>query len=86
MSRSYRELQQAGMKARLEKLLENDHKKGFDDIDLMYVAKRLLDEVLEFHDALLGAPHNYEEMRRELADIGNFADMGILKCDREMKR
>ena len=45
--------------------------------------KQELDElVLEIH--VHGA--DPEKIRREFADLGNFADMGVLACDREIAK
>ena len=84
--RDYEELQRAGQAARLEKLLENTHKPGFDHVTVAYALQRCkqeLDElVLEVH--VNGA--DPEKIRREFADLGNFADMDVLACDREISK
>jgi len=85
--RDYTELQNAGNKAGLEKLKMNEHKDGFDNIDMNYAYGRILEECTE-----LGIEMNksyweygdYEAIRHEAADVRNFCDMIILKCDKEI--
>jgi len=93
MTRDYDELQQAGMAARLEKLLQNTHKRGFDVVDLDYSRSRLEDERSELDDELdqLLSWNSYslvqkilllERVRSEAGDEGNFLDMIILTVDK----
>jgi phosphoribosyl-ATP pyrophosphohydrolase len=80
--RDYRALLEAGNKAQLEKLKENEHKEGWDNINMKYAINRLNEEV----DELIIAKHRgyVPEIRREAADIANFAHMVVLACDRMM--
>ncbi len=75
--RAYDELLEAGNRAQLEKLHENSHKRGFDSIDLAYALSRIQEEVAE-----LCAADTDQELRREAADIANFAHMIIYAIDR----
>ena len=91
MKRNYEELFQAGNKAQLEKLQQNGHKKGFDDIDIEYASERIEQEWNELSaevmliDTFDDEP-DYEAIRHEAADIANFAHMIILKCDKEIAK
>lgn len=67
----------------LEKLRENDHKRGWDDIDLDYALMRLREEVEELAPLVGGWDHDQgqaREMIREAADVGNFALFIALKA------
>ena len=92
MKRNYEELFQAGNKAQLEKLHENEHKDGFDNIDIDYAYIRLEVEMDELLKELLLFPSSkdrkkaYEKIRHEAADIANYAYMIILKCDKEIAK
>ena len=74
----------AGNKAQIEKLKENKHKKGFDDIDIMYAFGRLAEEFLELEREIVFT-ENIDEIRKEAADVANFAHMIILRCDQILK-
>lgn len=52
MSRNYDELIQSANKAMLEKLKENEHKSGFDDIEFCYAVGRIEDEQRKLISAL----------------------------------
>lgn len=85
--RDYDELLKAGNAAQLEKLKENEHKSGFNDINIDYAFKRLTEEVEELRKELFdktgnGTYHIFNT-RSEAADIANFAHMIILACDKE---
>lgn len=90
MNRDYKALFEAGNKAQLEKLLENGHKRGFDNIDLDYAASRIEDELKELDDVLICFRQtNLEKAikaRKEFADISNFGHMGIFECDKIIRR
>ncbi len=95
MSRDYDELLKSGNNAQLEKLKENEHKRGFEDIGLYYAFKRLDEEYEELKCELydfssFGRIHkntfDFSAIRKEAADIANFAHMIILKCDQELER
>jgi len=81
--RNYQELLKASNKAQLEKLLENEHKKGFENTDIFYATGRIQDELGELKEALYKG--DMAEVRREAADIANFASMIILRCDKEFE-
>ena len=84
MHRDVLSLLEAGNKAQLEKLKENDHKKGFDSLDLPYIFKRITDEKNELCNELVNEPIDYKATRKEFADIANFCHMGILECDKHI--
>lgn len=85
--RDYDSLIDAGNKAQIEKLEENSHKKGFENINLSYAFHRLQEEMDELSNEIydnLESGGRIEEIRREAADIANFAHMIIYKCDQEL--
>lgn len=97
--RNYDELLTAGNKAQLEKLKDNEHKEGFNNIDLYYANERLSEEVEELEKELYNIAIlegttqyfckkklNYKKIRHEAADVANFAHMIILACDKEIKK
>jgi DNA-binding FadR family transcriptional regulator len=69
--------------AMLEKLYENKHKKGWENIDFEYASNRILDEYRELKEAIID--NDIKEIRREAADIANFAAMIIYQCDKKLK-
>jgi len=79
-------LLKAGNKAQLEKLRENNHKKDFNDVNVEYCFRRLSDERLELRDEIINGELDYKKIRREFADVANFAHMGILACDRVLNK
>ena len=88
MKDDYRRLLAAGNAAQLEKLKENGHKDGFEQIGMDYAWKRLEEEMSELSRELciipLTGPGYHKairKVRREAADVANFAHMIILKCD-----
>lgn len=94
--RNYDELLKSANIAMLEKLKENEHKNGFEDIDIEFAINRITEETdeldIEFngiamYKAWKGKMHktNYHKVRREAADVANFAAMIIYKCDQKMK-
>lgn len=86
--RNYDELLSAGNAAQIEKLRQNEHKKGFDDLEIGYIVKRLYDEFIETFEAFIeySTTGDAEKLRHEFADVSNFSDMGILACDRIIKK
>ena len=81
MKRNYRKLLRAGNRAQLEKLKENSHKDGFDNIDIDYAINRIQTELNELKYARRFYKNN--DVRREAADVANFAHMIILSVDNE---
>jgi len=69
--------------AMLEKLYENKHKKGWENIDFEYASNRILDEYRELKEAIID--NDIKEIRREAADIANFSAMIIYQCDKKLK-
>lgn len=95
MNRDYTKLLKAGNAAQLEKLKENEHKTGFEDINIYYAYNRLKNELQELSIEMYYMPRkvwalreniNYPAIRHEAADIANFAHMIILQCDKIQKR
>ncbi len=76
-NRDYDKLLKAGNAAQLEKLKENEHKQGWDDMNIDYAVDRIVEEVEE-----LIRERDVQCIRREAADIANFCHMIILRCDR----
>lgn len=87
----YESLLSAGNKAQIEKLKANSHKSGMDNLDPCYGYDCLEKEMEELQNELLLYPlsedkkESWKAIRREAADIANFAYMIILKCDKELK-
>lgn len=97
--RNYDKLLKAGNSAQLEKLKQNEHKAGLENLELKYMYKRLRQETRELWKELYWFPFlrtigcrllsNYlyhKWVRNEAADIANFAHMIIYKCDQELKK
>ena len=80
--RDYNKLLESGNKAQLEKLKKYDAKGEFptDLYLLMFLLKAEYGELLV--ESYL---KDYKAMRKEFADIANYAHMGILACDKELK-
>jgi hypothetical protein len=85
-NRDYLKLLQAGNTAQIEKLRENEHKPGFDNIDINWAFKRLHDEFRELFSELSEDNKDYSLIRKEAADVANFAHMIILAADQEMNK
>lgn len=79
--RNYQALQEAGNRAGLEKLRENEHKGGWEHLSMEDLIRFLHQEVYEL---ICCNPTDYKNVRREAADVRNFSDMIIQRCDREL--
>ncbi len=99
MDRNYDELFIRGTNAQREKLEENDYKEGFDNIDIYYafgglskerdellLAIAILELGLDVPGEINTQETGYKTIRREAADVDNFAHMIILKCDKELEK
>jgi hypothetical protein len=75
--RDYEALLKAGNAAQMEKLEENEHKEGFEKLSVSILSGLLYEEVNEFQNAT-----SVQEIRREAADIANYAHMIIYTCDK----
>ncbi len=87
MKRDYDKIIKHGNIAQREKFAQNEHKPGFNRVTLNYVHRRIKEELIELEEELLNPnPSNkrLENIRAELADISNFAHMGIYSCDQEL--
>lgn len=86
-NRDYDILLSAGNAAQLEKLKKNEHKRGFDNIDLDYAWYRIQEEIEELREEM-DAPiwRDLKAIMAEAADVANFAHMIILKCDQELNK
>ena len=78
--RKYKDLLASGNAAQIEKLRENDHKDGFDGDNLAGIHVLLEDEVGELWEAI--EDRDMIKIRREAADVANYAHMIIYNCDR----
>ncbi len=87
--RDYEKLLSAGREAQLKKLKQNEHKGGFDKIDIPYAYGRIKDEFEELTEVLHRFPwYDFKdntngyivEVIDEAADICNFASWLILMC------
>jgi hypothetical protein len=58
-----------------ERLTANDHKGGWDDSESDWLMDRLREEADELEAALIRSPLDPNEVRREAADVANFALM-----------
>jgi NTP pyrophosphatase (non-canonical NTP hydrolase) len=84
MARNNAELLVHANIAMMEKLNENKHKPSWDNISLRELLKRLRQECAELDEAVdTGKP---DDIRREAADVANFAAMIILFCDKWKER
>lgn len=90
----FNKLLKLGKEAQLQKLIENDHKQGFEDMPIhdafilinekMHIISK---EIYERYDEWIGQviPEdqlNLDIIQSKLADIANFAHMGILTCNK----
>ena len=78
-------LLKAGNLAQREKLEQNGHKQGFDNIDIDDAFECLAGEFAELDVEMMKDGH-WKEKRHEAADIANYAHMIILACDRELEK
>ena len=80
--RDYQALQESGNRAGLEKLRENEHKGGWKDISVGSLIHSIQAEVEELKQAYdTCGQDRIKEMRREAADVRNYCDMLIQKCE-----
>jgi hypothetical protein len=82
--RNYKELITSAGKAMLEKLMENNHKCGFDEIPIVYAITRAEDEIEELyeaHDEFLFSKKEYEEYPADPVKKER-----LLEAIREMRR
>jgi len=84
MKRDYDGLIRAGVQAQIEKLNMNEHKRGFDDVDPWYAYTRIRDELHELEYEV--HEKDFYKMRKEAADIANFAHMIIYRCNQELNK
>ena len=96
--RDYKKLTDAGVAAQLEKLKQNGHKCDFSDRSIEYLTNRIDEEYQELSEEVWTITHDeqclnywhkekkdYKKIRKEAADIANFAHMIILACDKQIK-
>ena len=85
---------EAGIKAQLEEMIKNNHKTGWDDIDITYAHSKIIDNRIElpkllynrhFGNPVSDSEIDCESVRKIAANIANFAHMIILKCDNIIK-
>lgn len=91
----YQEMFQAGNKAQLEKMIENEDKKsGWDNIGLGFASCELINNAECIHryvkakniDQSLLKDGLDEMIRAKAANVANFAHMIILQCDKELNK
>jgi cell division protein ZapA (FtsZ GTPase activity inhibitor) len=82
--RDYIGLINAGVTAQIEKLKDNEHKKGFEDVDIMYAFGRIMQEVKELEHEIVFT-ENISAIRSKAADIANFCHMLIYRSDQELR-
>lgn len=90
--RNYEELLKAGNAAQLEKLKQNEHKSGFDDMPIQDSIKGIEAEAFELYEIFYSgkkpselSKKELQKMRHEAADIANYCHMLILKIDKEIE-
>jgi len=83
--RDYGKLFQAQLQAQKEKLDENEHKPGFDELTFAYTWKRINNEFEELQHECTRSKWDLKKVRREAADLANFLGMLILTCDEELE-
>lgn len=78
----YQKLFEAGNKAQLEQMEMNKHKDGWDDFPVSLAAHSILSNLKEIIDRYDDSTMSgIEVVRRRAANISNFANMIILRCD-----
>lgn len=82
--RNINNLIHAGNTAQIEKLNENHHKDSFNNIPIDVCIIGLEEEHNEVFEEYAKPVIDYPALRRELADVANYAHMGIMACDREI--
>ena len=91
MKRDVLSLLEAGNKAQLEKLKENQHKDNWKDIPLKVLYELINQEEMELHNEFATPNGEWIEnpdiskIRKEAADVANFAHMIIQHCDKLLK-
>ena len=86
--RDYEGLIKSANNAMLEKLKENEHKPGFNELSFKRALLGICRETAELSEEIK-SQESLHYIRREAADVANFAAMIIYKCDKlisEMKR
>ena len=74
----------ATVKAMKEKLDENQWKKPIIEMELPQALIRMKEEIGELSEELSKPKLDYAAIRRELADVVNFAGAAINDCDRRL--
>lgn len=83
-TRDYDSLFEAGTAAQLEKLRENEHKTGWENLSLKEIWDIIYEEYNELEAELIAPEWDYKKIRREAADLANGCHFLILKCNKEM--
>ena len=91
MSRDVLSLLESGNKAQLEKLKENHHKDNWENMSFEELYDFLHAEEVELYNEVctpegewIDKP-DYSKIRKEAADVANFAHMIIQFCDKQIK-
>ena len=85
MDNRYDEMFKAGNEAQLEQMVKNEHKEGYDKIDINYAIDKIVDKADELWVRMRVKENNYVEIKTSAAHIANYAQMIILKCNKEIK-
>lgn len=80
--RDYDLLFEHGRRAVMEKLLKNEHKRGFENIPFEYAYIRLCEEMEELQEEVMKFSKDLKAIRLEVADVLAFGLMLIVACDR----
>lgn len=93
----YSELFESGNKAQLKQMIKNEHKEGWNDINIKYAYKRIKQKtrilwreiylkpfIFMVSGMLVRRYKDHRSIRKEAANIANFTQMIILKCDKEL--
>lgn len=83
--RDYDKLFESGNRAQLEKLELHNRKDCWKKLTLRELMFLLLDEAVELHDEYYNIDKlSFDNIRKEAADVANYAHMIIQKCDEEI--
>lgn len=85
LRRKYGPLLKAGIKAQLEKLIENEHKKPPEELSLLEIVEIIFEEQEELWREIMVKEVDVAKARREAADLANGCHFLIQWCDKRMK-
>ena len=85
MKKKYDEMFKAGNKAQLEQMIKNEHKEGWDDIDILFALMKISEHIPEAKQCWFKNPEQWGLLRKYASDMSNLSHMIILKCDKKLK-